>query len=76
MENKKPKIGDWLKYKGYGLLIVHERGVFKRGDNPNSKNESEYSVMKDLEGNIVKNSNGHVAWFYDDFLTEDNFKVK
>lgn len=71
---KKPEIGDYLKYKKFGLLVVHERGVFVRDEL--SGKGSEYSIMKDADGNIVSQPNGHPYWFYDDFLTEDNFKVK
>lgn len=69
---KEPKIGDYLNYKPYGLITVFERGIYHRGTgNPSSK----YSICKNEMGEIIKNSNGHVAWFYDELLTEQHFKI-
>ena len=72
---EKPKIGDYLYFKKIGLLKVKERGVFVREPNRNPPNQSEYSIMEDLNGNVIKNDDGNIAFFYDVFLTVDNFKV-
>lgn len=72
----KPKVGQKLFYPKYGLLTVRERGVFKRGNTGRIGifGDSEYSIMEDANGNIIMHE-GKTAWFYDDFLTNDNFEL-
>jgi hypothetical protein len=67
-----PKVGDYLRFDKIGLVKVVDRGVFVRANGRGSS----YSIVEDMDGTMIKNSDGHVAWFYDDFLTDRNFKVK
>ena len=75
-EYKKPKIGQKLFFPKYGILTVKARGTFKRGseDEIGITANSEYSIMEDSNGNIITNAY-KPAWFYDDFLTKDNFEL-
>lgn len=66
----KPKVGQKLFFLEYGIVTIKERGVLERGKNNPS---SEYSILEDSNGNIVLNEDKKPVWFYDDFLTEDNF---
>ena len=75
-KNHKPSIGDKLYYPQYGLLTVKDRGIFKRGKTGRIgiTGDSEYSIMEDSFGNIIlREGEGKAAWFYDEFLTSENF---
>jgi hypothetical protein len=66
-----PKVGQKLYKEKYGLITVVERGVFERGEV--GMGGSKYSVCTDIRGNIILHQN-KIAWFYDDFLTDDCFE--
>ncbi len=66
------KVGDRFYHPNYGILTIVERNILVRDNN--NKSESEYSIVKDENGNIVKTDEGEIMRFYDDFLTDVNFK--
>ncbi len=70
-------IGDKLYFQKHGILTVKDRGIhhFEGPGYFGNDVKLKFSIMQDNKGEILKNMVGTPAWFWDESLQEENFKI-